>query len=72
MRASAWSVASLVWLLLAGLVCPAWSQAPAVFSRDEPAAEAKAGKELHALRLGASTIRIDGRVDDEPWMRASA
>jgi hypothetical protein len=72
MRASAWTVASLVWILLTGVVCPASSQTPAVFSREEPAAEDKAGKELHALRLDASTIRIDGRVDDEPWMRAGA
>ena len=38
----------------------------------EPAAADKAGKELHALRISANaaSIRLDGRIDDEGWMRA--
>src|ERR1044071_4493515 len=78
MRASFWSAATLVWILFAGGDCPAAaagardaSADPQRVRAEEPAAEEKAGKELQALRLDASTIRIDGRVDDEPWMRAA-
>ena len=69
MRVSAWTAATLVWIVLAGGACPAAAQSP---SAGEPAAQDKAGKELHALRIYAtsSPIRIDGRIDDEAWMRA--
>jgi hypothetical protein len=72
MRVSAWTAATLVWILIAGGACPASSQTAPAISRDEPAAAEKAGKELHALRLGTSSVRIDGRLDDEAWMRAAA
>jgi hypothetical protein len=36
----------------------------------EPAAEAKAGKELRAHRLTGAPPRIDGRLDDEAWTLA--
>src|SRR5919201_1674692 len=43
-------------------------------SGDEPAAQDKGGKELHALRIGnaAATIRLDGRIEDEVWRGAQA
>src|ERR1041385_3949139 len=69
MRASAWTVATLAWILLAGGARPLSAQT--IATEQEPAAEAKAGKEIHALRIGSSTtIRLDGRIDDEPWRRA--
>src|ERR1041384_1291014 len=69
MRASAWTVATLAWIVLAGAGPPFHAQT--ISPAEEPAAEAKAGKELHALRIGSSTtIRLDGRIDDEPWRRA--
>jgi hypothetical protein len=80
MRASAWIAATLVWILVTVGACLAASSAEARGAKadaqgastgEEPAAGDKAGKELHALRLGASAIRIDGRVDEEPWMRAA-
>ena len=89
MRVSAWTAATLVWIALAGAVClPALSaearsakaeaqrakvEAQAV-SGDEPAAQDKGGKELHALRIGnaAATIRLDGRIEDEVWRGAQA
>jgi len=45
-----------------------------ITSSSEPAAQDKAGKEFHALRVGATSppIRIDGRFDDEVWSRAEA
>ncbi len=71
MRVSAWTAATLAWILIAGGACPAFAQATTTISASrEPAAQEKTGKELHALRLGASPIRIDGRVDEEAWMRA--
>ena len=73
MRVSAWTAATLVWILTAGGACPVFAQTTtAVGTSGEPAAQDKAGKELHALRLDASAIRIDGRFDEEAWMRASA
>ena len=39
--------------------------------QSEPAVPEKAGKEAHAFRLGSmSPPRIDGRLDDEAWMKA--
>src|SRR5258705_5756337 len=73
MRVSAWTAATLAWILIAGGACPAFAQATTTISASrEPAAQEKTGKELHAFRLGASPIRIDGRVDEEAWMRAVA
>src|SRR5258705_13236475 len=73
MRVSAWTAATLAWILIAGGACPAFAQATTTISASrEPAAQEKTGKELHALRLGASSIRIDGRVDEEAGMRAGA
>src|SRR5258705_8987669 len=73
MRVSAWTAATLAWILIAGGACPAFAQATTTISASrEPAAQEKNGKELHALRLRASPIRIDGRVDEEAWMRAGA
>src|ERR1043166_8755978 len=69
MRSSAWTVATLAWIVLAGAARSFHAQT--ISTAEEPAAEAKAGKELHALRIGSSTtIRLDGRIDDEPWRRA--
>jgi hypothetical protein len=68
MRTSAWTAATLVWILLTGAACPSSGQT--VSTESEPAAEDKVGKEIHALRVGAdSSIRLDGRIDDEPWQR---
>src|SRR3954468_13276777 len=66
MRVSNRSAATLVWILLAGGACLA--QSPST----EPAAQDKDGKEVHALRLGVTSapMRIDGRFDEEAWMRA--
>src|SRR5882762_10505671 len=65
MRVSAWIAATLAWILIAGGACPAFAQATTTISASrEPAAQEKTGKELHALRLGASPIRIDGRVGE--------
>jgi hypothetical protein len=68
MRVSAWTAVTLAWTLLVGGACLAAAQ----ISSDEPAAQDKAGKELHALRVtnGATAIRLDGRIDDEAWRRA--
>src|SRR5690349_13872584 len=73
MRVSVWTAATLAWSLLVGGACPAAAQAIATASiaSGEPAAQEKIGKELHALRIGpTNSIRIDGRIDDEPWTRA--
>ena len=78
MRVSAWTAATLAWILIAGGVCLAAlsadsEQTTTTFSTSqEPAAQEKTGKELHALRLGTSSMRIDGRFDDEAWMRAAS
>ena len=71
MRVSAWTAATLVWILLGGGACLA-AQGAQAGTDGEPAAQDKAGKEIHALRFdGASSpIRIDGRIDDEAWMHA--
>jgi hypothetical protein len=71
MRVSAWTAATLVWVLLAGGACVGSLFAQSA-GEAEPAASDKVGKELHALRISPSTasIRVDGRVDDEAWMRA--
>lgn len=69
MRASTWTAATLVWTLLTGGVCLSFAQSSS--PDGEPAASDKVGKELHALRVGAgSRIRLDGRIDDEPWRLA--
>lgn len=69
MRTSAWTAATLVWILLTGGAC--LSSAQTISTESEPAAQDKVGKELHALRIeAASGIRLDGRIDDEPWQRA--
>ena len=76
MRLSAWAAATLAWIFLAGGACLAQAQsAPAEGQQraeSEPAAADKVGKEVHALRVSPNTvsIRVDGRVDDEAWMRA--
>src|ERR1043165_9583254 len=75
MRASLLAAATLGWILLTGGACPAAGQTPqTISSGGEPAAAEKAGKELHALRLSGplSSMRIDGRVDEEAWMQAQA
>src|ERR1051325_91884 len=69
MRASAWTAAiTLAWILLPGGVRVAHAQS------NEPAADDKAGKEIHALRINGrfDSIRVDGRLDDEAWMQAQA
>ena len=69
MRASSWAAATLVWILLTGGACLLSAQT--LSSENEPAVTDKVGKEIHALRIdGASAIRLDGRIDDEPWQRA--
>lgn len=66
MRASFRSAVTLAWILLAGGAWPAVAQT-------EPAAQDKVGKELHAVRLSAGApIRVDGRFEEEAWMRAPA
>jgi Domain of unknown function (DUF5916)/Carbohydrate family 9 binding domain-like len=83
MRVSAWAAATLAWILLAAGACFAdlsadlsaealSAQAEGQRAESEPAAADKAGKELHALRIlpNTASIRVDGRVDDEAWMRA--
>ena len=83
MRVSTWTAATLVWILLVGGACFAdlpvegspqvqSVQAQGQRAESEPAAADKTGKELHAVRVSPNTtsIRIDGRVDDEAWMRA--
>src|SRR6266550_3423391 len=69
MRASAWTAVTLAWILITGAV--SLLSAQTISSESEPAAEDKAGKEIHALRIDSSTaIRLDGRIDDEAWQRA--
>jgi len=69
MRASSWAAATLVWILLTGGACLLSAQTLSI--ENEPAVTDKVGKEIHALRIdGASAIRLDGRIDDEPWQRA--
>ncbi|PYR80845.1 MAG: hypothetical protein DMF87_07565, partial [Acidobacteria bacterium] len=69
MRVSAWTAATLAGILLTAGVC--LSSAQTISSGDEPAAADKAGKEIHALRITSGTsIRVDGRIDDEAWQRA--
>ena len=69
MRVSAWTAATLAGILLTAGVC--LSSAQTISSGDEPAAADKAGKEIHALRITSGTsIRLDGRIDDEAWQRA--
>jgi hypothetical protein len=69
MRVSAWTAGTLVWILLTGAACLASAQTTSTDA--EPAAQDKVGKEIHALRIDAgSSIRLDGRIDDEPWQRA--
>ena len=75
MRVSAWTSATLVWILLTGAACRAEARSANAEGQraeaDEPAAEDKVGKEIHALRIdAAAAIRLDGRIDDEPWQRA--
>ena len=72
MRASAWTAATLVWMLVVGGACPCAAQTVSSASGGEPAAADKAGKELHALRVStnAASFRVDGRVDEEAWMHA--
>jgi hypothetical protein len=74
MRVSTWAAATLVWILLASGACLAqlFAQTTAQSAEPEPAAADKAGKELHALRIPANSVslRVDGRIDDEAWMRA--
>ena len=68
MRASTWTAATLVWILLTGGARLSYAQINSTDS--EPAAQDKVGKEIHALRVGpGSSIRLDGRIDDEPWQR---
>src|SRR6266550_3308075 len=80
-----WTAATLVWISLAAGPCLAEAgigpeahegggEGGQIASSGEPAAEDKAGKEFHALRVGATSppIRIDGRIDDEVWRRAEA
>jgi hypothetical protein len=54
--------------LLALVPTVAMGQGP---SAVEPAADAKVGKELRALRIEGSPPRIDGRLDDETWSAAA-
>ena len=41
-------------------------------AQDEPAADFKEGKRIHALRLGEHAPKIDGVLDDEAWAAAEA
>src|SRR5215471_16641253 len=75
MRVFAWIAATLVWMVVAGGACfpeAVAAQTEQPRANAEPAAADKAGKELHALRISPNnaSIRVDGRVDDEAWMRA--
>jgi hypothetical protein len=65
MKPSHW----VMWLLCVSLAMPAYAQDAAVPAAGEPAAEAKAGKVLRALRT-ATPPRIDGQLDDEVWRLA--
>ena len=73
-----WTAATLVWIGLASGACVAEARdargGEQTTSSSEPAAQDKAGKELHALRLSATDppLRIDGRFDDEAWNRAES
>ena len=79
MRLSALTAASLAWMCLVAGPCLAAARASGsgdqivtVATASEPAAQEKAGKELHALRITGTPPRIDGRIDDEAWNRAAA
>ena len=66
---------TLTWVLAGvfSLLCATAAAQEAgtpIVSDAEPAAGVKAGKILHALRVGATAPRIDGRLDDEIWSRA--
>lgn len=61
---------ALPWLLWACLAIPAYAQDAGVPPAGEPAAEAKAGKVLRALRVTNNPPRIDGQLDDEAWRLA--
>src|SRR6266536_1919546 len=40
------------------------------FTDNEPAAAAKSGKTLHALRVSGNAPKIDGTLDDDVWTHA--
>jgi uncharacterized protein DUF5916/cellulose/xylan binding protein with CBM9 domain len=65
---------SVIVALLAVVVLPrpsaAQSGAELLLGPNEPAAESKRGKVLHALRLTGSAPRIDGVLDEEAWTHA--
>ena len=46
--------------------------APAGPARGEPAVPEKAGKELRAHYVGETPLRLDGRLDEEPWHAAQS
>ncbi len=70
MRGSAWwTAATLAWIACTAVPCPAGAQGT---SADEPAAQDKIGKELHALRVTGNAPRLDGRFGDDMWNRADA
>ena len=46
--------------------------AQATSGSTEPVVPEKAGKDLHAFRIAGEAPRIDGRLDDEVWLRAES
>lgn len=76
MRRSPFAVPIRILLAAAVVVTaavPAFAQqAGASVARSEPAVPEKAGKEIQALYVGDTPPRIDGRLDDEIWLRAQA
>jgi len=63
---------SILVAIIAAWSIPAAAQDGAAFKLDpsEPAAGAKVGKVIHALRVAGNPPRIDGALDDEVWNSA--
>ena len=62
----------LALLSLSSIATAQPSSQPSAATRVEPAVPEKVGKELEAYYVGDAAPRIDGRLDDEVWLRAQA
>lgn len=67
-------VRSLLVLAAVVVATPSVAQPVALSGtvRGEPAVPEKVGKEIEALYIGDTPPRIDGRLDDEIWLKAQA